>query len=284
MSMVAKILVVLNLILAVAVMGAAGAYVNSAENKTAELKSKTAQWDIEKGELKASLAKADANVDSANSRAAAAESQAARSEAEMKTLMTQNNFLSGQVSKQHETLAALTSAQENIRQTLAAANSRNENLQREKEAAEAARRDALDAKNAAETEQKRLQSEVANLTAALDASKSQAAGLAADLDATSTELAMYKDKYAPPTSTGVPAKGVILAADNKMDIYMVSVGGKDGVKVNDTMTVYRGGSFVAEVVVDTVFADKCAVYVKKMGGQALKKGDIQQGDQVSNIL
>jgi hypothetical protein len=284
MSMVAKILVVLNLILAVAFMGAAGAYVNSAENHKKTLDDRTIAWEANRKELDESLRKSVAALDAANSARAAAEQQAAASEASMKAQEANHNLLKSQLDKYNATLASLTSAQENIKSTLDAANARNESLQRDKDAAEGARREALDAKNAAETEQSRLQAEIANLSSMVDGLKVQVTSMNEALDSTSTELAMYKEKYAPPTAMGAPVKGIILAADNKMDIYLVSVGSKDQVKVNDTMTVYRNGSFIAEVVVDQVFEDKAAVYVKKLGGSPLKKGDIKQGDQVSNIL
>jgi len=87
-----------------------------------------------------------------------------------------------------------------------------------------------------------------------------------------------------PPETRPDVKGQILAADSAMDIYLVSVGRKEDVRVGDELTVYRGDTFVAVVVVDHVFEDKASVVVKKVSGKAMKKSDIKAGDKVARSL
>lgn len=74
---------------------------------------------------------------------------------------------------------------------------------------------------------------------------------------------------------------MILAADPKMDVYLISVGSEQGVSVGDELTVSREGRFVAMVIVETVYMDKASVTVKKQGGKPFKKADIAQGDTVT---
>ena len=87
----------------------------------------------------------------------------------------------------------------------------------------------------------------------------------------------------PPPPPRPPVKGMVLAADNRADVYLLSAGREDGVAVGDEFTVFRGDAFVADVVVDKVFADKCAVAVKMVNGKPMKKSDIQQADRFARV-
>ena len=87
----------------------------------------------------------------------------------------------------------------------------------------------------------------------------------------------------PPPAPGEPLKGLVLAADNKVGIFLISCGKKDGVVIGDELTVYRGDTFVAVVVVDKVFQDKASVVLKTENGKPLRKSDIKQGDKFARI-
>jgi hypothetical protein len=78
---------------------------------------------------------------------------------------------------------------------------------------------------------------------------------------------------------------MVLAADSKVGIFLVSVGRKDGLAVGHELTVYRGDQFVAVVVVDKVFQDKASVEIKTENGKPLiKQGfEIRQGDRVATV-
>jgi predicted RNase H-like nuclease (RuvC/YqgF family) len=283
MSMVAKILIVLNLILAVAVMGAAGAYLQSAENwkqmhekDTGELKS-----DIKaKTEL---ISKQQGVLDEANRKTTAAETARSAAEAANRTLSENNTILQKKMDDYNATLTGLEAKLRDLSQNLDSARQSNEKLASEKKQADDERRGALEAKNAAETEQKRLEAQVADLTAQLDGSNVSKNDLKDKLEAANTALTMYKTKFGPLSLVSVPVKGMILAANAEMDIYLISVGEQSGVRVADELTVFRGDQFIAQVVVDKVYADKASVYIKKMNGKPLKKGDIRQGDSVATV-
>ncbi|MHC4922932.1 MAG: hypothetical protein ACYTG4_02500 [Planctomycetota bacterium] len=282
--MVAKILVVLNLFLAVFVLGAAGAYVNSAENWKAQHASVKETLSQDKEELQSNLDRERASREEAQ----AAKEEALRKAAEYKTAAdtasASNELLQRKLADLAGTLETNTQKLTDLEANLRSAREANTALQSEKDAADGARRDALSAKNAAETEQKRLEGEVANLTSMLDASNTNLHQTSEDLEATATTLAMYKEKFGGLGLVAAPVKGKVLAADSSMDLYLLSVGEKDGVKLADELTVYRNGQFVAVVVVDKVMADKCSASVKVMAGKSFKKMDVQQGDEVATVL
>ena len=87
----------------------------------------------------------------------------------------------------------------------------------------------------------------------------------------------------PPPPPPKAVKGLVLAADDKMDIFLVSVGRNEGLEIGHELTVYRGDTFVAVVVVDKVFADKAAASIKKENGKRMQKSPIRQGDKVASI-
>ncbi len=284
MSMVAKILIVLNLFLAVAFMGAAGAYVNSSENYMKKFKAEESAKQALKSDMESQVKKLQDSLDEARKAQTAAENAKNAAEATAKTLLTGNEMLQRKLDKMSGDLTTLAAKIGDLQKNLDNARADIGRLSGEKDKAMADRREALDKQNAAETEAKRLSAELAACMAAGDSLRVAQADLAESLEKTTTELNMYKSVYPPVATRSVSVKGVVLAADSKMDIYLISVGGKAGLQLNDELTVFRGGHFVASVVVDRVMDDKCAVYVKRLGGTPLKKDDIRQGDEVTGAL
>jgi len=284
MSMVAKILIVLNLILAVAVMGAAGAYLQSAETWKKAHDENEAKYKRDTDTLNDRVVKTQASLDEANRGKAAAVQAQAAAEAANRTLSEGSALLSKQVSDLAGSYAGIDAKLKDLQGNLDAARTANEKLQGEKKQAEGDMRTALDAQAKAETEQKRLTAENANLSSMLDATQKDKVALADSLEASNTHLHMYQAKYGPLSGETTPVKGQVLAADSSMDIYLISVGSKDGLKIADELTVFRGDSFVAQVVVEKVFEDKASVVVKRLAGKPMKKADIKTGDKVATVL
>ena len=284
MSMVAKILIVLNLILAVAVMGAAGAYLQSAENFKKQYSDSKAQLEGTIKDLNERIQKTQSGLDEANRKASAAVQEKNTAEAALKTMSENNTLQQKKWDDLNASYQGIDAKFRDLQGNLEAARQANDKLQGEKKQAEDEKRGALEAKNAAETELKRVQLELDGTAANLDAAVKNGVALVEKLEATSTALDMYRSKYPSPGLPVAPVKGQVLAADPSIDIYLISVGEKDGVKVADELTVFRGDQFVAVVVVDKVFADKASVVVKRMNGKPLKKSDIKQGDKVATVF
>ena len=285
MSMVAKILIVLNLVLAVAVMGAAGAYLNSAENWKRQYNDSKTSMEKEIAELRDRNSKTQSSLDEANRKAAAAITAKDTAEVAAKQAADMNAVLQKKLDDLVVANQSGTAKLADIESGLSQARAQNEKLLAEKTAADAERRTAMEAKNAAETEQKRLQDALNNATAMLEAADKSKVELAERNEALNTENQLYRTRHGSIGMPSTPVKGMVLAADSKSDIYLISVGSKDSVKVGDELTVYRGDQFVAVVVVDKVFDDKASVITKREGGKALKKDgmDIRQGDKVATV-
>jgi hypothetical protein len=283
--MVAKILIVLNLILAVVVMGAAGAYLQSAENWKKSFQEKDNKYNLDTKELNERITKLQGSLDEANRGKAAAEQKRAEFEALNRGLSENNTLLLKKIDDLVGSYTGISAELKDLKGNLDAARQANEKLQTERKKAEDDQRAALDAQAKAETEAKRLGNENGNLTAMLDGANKDKADLADKLDSANAHLHQYQVKFGENLGMlAAPVKGQILAANSEVDIYLISVGEKDGLKVADELTVFRGDQFVAVVVVDKVFADKASVVVKKVNGKPFKKGDIKQGDKVANVL
>ncbi len=283
MSMVAKILIVLNLILAVMVMGAAGAYLQSAENWKKNYEEKSVKYDQDTKELNDRVSKTQGALDEANRKASAEQSKASGFEAQAKTSEANNGLLQKKLDDYNATLQSLQNNLKDVQANYEASRQANDKLQAEKKQAEDEKRAALEAKSAAETEQKRLSAENSNLMSSLDTREKSAVAMAEQIEAANATISVYKEKYGSLNLVAAPVKGMVLAASPKDDIYLISVGADQGVKVADELTVYRGDQFVAIVVVDKVMNDKSSVVVKRMNGKPLKKSDIQQGDKVATV-
>jgi hypothetical protein len=287
MSMVAKILVVLNLFLAVAVMGAAGAYMNASQRWKTDHETLKEQMNAEITALKGQVQKAEASREEAVTARGAAERAHAAVSSANEELQKNADVLKSRLAEYGASLAGIDGKIRDLQQNLDAARAANETLGKEKAQAEADRRDALAKQNAAENEQKRLEGELANLQASRDNLAKQHADTAEALEATNTELALYKKEYpAPGVVNPVALKGQVLAANAADDVYLLSIGEKDGVKKHTELSVYRdGGHFVGTLVVYKVENDKSAAYIKRIDGKPFKPGgDVKMGDKVSSTF
>jgi len=84
----------------------------------------------------------------------------------------------------------------------------------------------------------------------------------------------YRTDIAPKK----PLEGKVTAVANEIGLVVISIGRDDGVLENDEFTVYRGGDFVAKIVVDKADRKWSA------GKVVLKKTDPRVADDVSNHI
>jgi len=278
MSVIAKILIVLNLVLAVVFLGASATFLGQQE-----------AWKTKHDKLQASTS-AEINdlntqLETARQRASAQEILAGQRQGEIDSLKATLQSREEDYAKIQESHNTLLGQYERLSQTYKDAVALTEsltqeknNLVNEKDAALTAKREAIDAKNAAETEQKRLEGE-------LEASQMTTAETAKRLNELSEQhesqtilLEAYVEKYGalsdvmnPPT---IRAK--ITAVNNSLNIVMLSVGRDDEVKVGYAFTVYRGNQYIGKVIIDKVEADYASGYsVKELeaDGQSIQVGD-----------
>lgn len=282
MSLFAKIMVVVNLILAVVFLAAAGTLHGAAYS----WKSKKTEVEAAKNAQIATVeaqrdAKEKENV-GIRDQQRATEQRAVAAEAVQKTLNEGNANLAAENARLKAENEKFQANLTELAKSVQDQTGRNKELSDQLSTSEAERKAALEQ---VATLTQNLAGETAR---ADDAEKNVAAGevarvkLADDLGRTSTELAAYKIKY-PPLGAAAMMKsvnGVVAQASAKDDVYVLSVGSKDGVEIGYEFTVFRGNEYVSTIVVDTVYPNYSAGRTKA----GTKKSDVKAGDSAATKI
>lgn len=281
MSLFAKIMVVVNLVLAVVFLAAVGTLHGASESWKNKHEATVKSKDKEIGDLKSNLQGAEKRATDAEGLRESANVRAETANAQLKQLQDGNAALAAEnATHKGEKEKLLTNVTE-LTKTVSDLNGRVTGLESALATANSEKAD-LGARLGTSQE------EAARQTARADeAEKAVAAGEAAnrkisdDLDRATTELTAYQKTYPPlAASMTKPVNGVVSAASAKDDVYVLSVGTKDGVEMGYEFTVFRGSNYVATVVVDQVWPNLASCRVKS----GTKKSDIQAGDSVSTRL
>lgn len=279
MSVVAKILVVLNLVLAVVFLGAAGTFLGQKESwkiKHADLKKATditiATKDENISQLSDELSAQTAAAVRANGQAENFKQQMEGKEAEYKAIVDRHNQLIAQYER-------LSQTYQDVVNTIGEYKKDKATLISEKDAASAKARQATDDMNNAVKEAARLTGIIADRDDAIAALEKKAFGMGEQIEKLDMVLLAYKDKFGDIGDVMAPKKisAVVSAANGDMNIVILSVGRDDGVKEGYEFTVYRGNDYVGKVIIDTVEKDYCSGYSKK----ELEKSGIKVGDKAT---
>lgn len=281
MSNVAKFLIVLNLILAAVFVGSAANYLGQKDYVQHGL-------EADKADLQSKLSKLQGEyntLDGKNKELSAANSALTTKAGELDTaragLKGQNDQLAAAHSALTEQHTHAMQALDALNNTLKAAQAQITTLSGE--------RDAQVKKAEAEAEARtKAEAVLAQAKQQLDAetaAKNDAMALVAETNRKSqeqaAELEAWRAAY-PDVSKGnaqaaiPPAK--VLAADNTMDIVVISVGESSGVKRGNQYVLSRGNKYVATIKITDVQADKATGMVVK----GMKQIAINPGDVVSN--
>jgi len=276
MSVVAKILIVLNLVLAVAFLGASASFLGQKE-------SYKKMYEDTKAELSAQIDVLRQQVDEKENAFRTQEGLAQQRKTELDTAVAKYEQGEADRTKFLEEFNTLQAAHTRLSETYkdalaqidALRNDKNQ-LITEKDEALTAKREAISKQNAAETEQKRLESELADKTDEAAGLEAKIVELSKELESAGVMLQAYKDKFGAITEwINVPALAAkVSAVDEKYNIVILSIGRDDGVKPGFEFTVYRGDKYIGKVIVDDVQKDHCSGYSKK----ELQAGEINVGD------
>jgi peptidoglycan hydrolase CwlO-like protein len=280
--MFAKIMVVVNFILAVAFLAAAGTLLGAAEDYKGKFESYKKSAELDQAALKDQVTAADNKAKEAQDRFNASEKQRIAAESQGKVLSDSNNQLSRANDETRGDLTKLSDAQKDLQAKLDQLNKALDAARAEISTETAGRREA-EAKNKAQADENaRLTQDKETAEKALGAAAAAQKALEDQLDTASTTLARYRKEKGPLTGGMDMAdlKGVVMAVDNKVDIYVISVGSKDGVKEGYEFTVYRGSDYVSTIVIDKVFPN----YASGMTKPGTKKRDVQAGDECATRL
>ena len=276
MSVVAKILIVLNLVLAVAFLSGAASFLGQKEawkKKYEDLDTATSttiadlndQVTAKTNEYRQQQQYAN---DFKNERDTAI-AKVEQSDAANVQLKDNFNRLQADLGRLSETYKQALAAIDQLR------NDKN-TLINDKDTALTEKRGAIDKMNAAQTEQKRLESELMDAGDVVAGLEKQVVALAKEIESASVMLQAYKDKFGTITEwINVPALAAKVSGVNvEHNIVILSIGADDNVKPGYEFTVYRGDKYVGKVIVDDVQKDHCSGYSKK----ELQSGDIAVGD------
>lgn len=276
MSVVARILIVLNLVLAVVFLGASATFLGQKESWKTKYETETAKLNDEIENLTTQVSAKESlfrqQEEKANNfKTQTAEITAKYEQADIDLQLFRENY--NKLNADHN---RLSETYKNALAQIDALRVDKNNLTAEKDAAMAEARQATDTGNNAVTEQKRLESELADTQDQIAALEKKIVELSKEIESAGVVLQAYKDKYGEISElVSAPAlRAKVSAVDEKLNIVVLSIGKDDGVKPGFTFTVYRGDKYIGKVVVDDVQKDHCSGFSKK----ELQQGGIQVGD------
>jgi predicted nuclease with TOPRIM domain len=276
MSVIAKILIVVNLLLAVVFLGAAATFLGQQESwkkKHDDLQARTSS------EIK------DLNENLNNTRKDKTEYENKAQQAEAKYNELQNRFDQKetdyqQIAKKHDELLASYNKLSDTYKDLQAQNTQltqdKDRLLNEKEQALTEKRQAIEAQNSAVTEQKRLQDQINDKDSQIAELNKRVNKLSDELESANMQLQVYIDKVGKlPEIINMPhIEAKVTGVDKDLNIVLLSVGRDDQVKPGYTFTVYRGNQYVGQVKIDKVEKDYASGYsVKELEKEPIEVGD-----------
>ena len=276
MSVVAKILIVLNLVLAVVFLGASASFLGQKESwktkyetDTAELKDKNANLTTQVAEKEGLFRQQESAAMNYKNERDTLAAKIEQAEVDLQQFRDNYNKLNADNNRLSETYKNALAQIDQLRQDLSNANTA-------KDSALAEARANTDTANNAVTEQKRLESELMDAQDQIAGLEKKIVALSKELETAGVMLQAYKDKFGVISElVSAPAlTAKVSAVDEKLNIVVLSIGKDEGVKPGYEFTVYRGDKYVGKVVVDDVAKDHCSGYSKK----ELQQGPIQVGD------
>ncbi len=282
MSLFAKIMVVVNLILAVVFLAAAGTFLNATDSWRAKHKADTDRLESDKDDLQKQVEAAKAREGDANTRRESAETARAAAESRMNVLDASNEALNTQNQQLRASLDTLTATQQDLQTKNSELQTIISNLNTSLAQANSEKSDLADQVRTHLETIARLEQAVADGNAAVAAMEKQQKADAEKIDSLGTTVSLYNKAFGPLPG-GPPMKpvdAVVQSVDNTNDIYILSVGSKDGVAEGWEFTVHRNGEFVATVVVDKVYANYASARTKA----GMKRKDANPGDSASTSL
>jgi hypothetical protein len=281
MSTVAKILVVVNLILAGGFLASASSFLGNQD-----------QWrtkhDTVKTDLTEEVDRERSRADQERNRATELTNQLTDARVDVTTSQNSANLFKGQAevlaTELAQTSAQLTRATNALNEAGRTVNAQQNlitGLQAERNALADATRVAQDQKDAALRTVNQLQIQVESYQANKQQNEARIAELEArvrSLELTVETVGRRFPQAAADLALEQPSlpPGQVLDVDNAAGLAVISYGKEDGVKPGHKFTVFRGRDYVGTLVITDAEARHSAGSVVR----DLSKGPIQRGDQV----
>jgi chromosome segregation ATPase len=279
MSTVAKILVVLNLALAAVFLGSASNYLGQQDTYKTKLEKEQQAHEQTRNDLTTRVNELEGTL-----RAQVKDINTLREERSV--AQAENGRLSAEVQHTREAFDQLAEnatrsqrAVDQLTNSLNATRALNDALTKDNQQL----RDALTAsqndRDAKVSMVNALQMQLQNETEKGKAAEVQLSDANETIQRQEFRLKWYQDRFPGVEAVAQPPHdGRILAADNKANVFVISLGEEDGVKPGFQYIVSRGADYVATIQITDVQAKQAAGFALK----DLSKGDIRKGDRAMN--
>jgi len=279
MSTFAKIMVVVNFVLAFAFLAAAGTLHGAAESWKDKHTSDSKRLNEDINNLQAQLKAKQSELDMARSEAGSARTEAESAKSSLKQMNDSNAALMRELETKNGQIAKLEAAITDLSGSVKDQTARNETLSNQLAQADAERKQKIEELRTSDENLAREAARADSAEQALAAAEAKAKTTAEEMDAMNTTIVAYQKTFGSLSDkVAVTAvKGVVQNLSAKDDVYVISVGSKDGVKAGYEFTVSRGSHYVSTLVVDSVFPNHAAAHTKP----GMKKMDVQAGDAVA---
>jgi hypothetical protein len=279
MSVVAKILVVVNLCLAVAFLAASATFLGARTHWKKLHEDDTAAWALEKAELEGTVTEKTNQL----SEEARLREKAIDEKKEAERLLKAKESIWADLATAHQALNAahvsLTSKLATAETEMAAKDKRIADLQGERDTALNAKEEAVTRENVAVADKERLGDEILTLKQMGAESAKKIVAQGEEVANLKLKLKAYEEQIGklPEILAAPPIDGRVTGVSADYNLVMLSVGRDDLVKEGYEFTIYRGGEYVAKIVVDRVEKDHCTGYAKK----GVQRAPIREGDQAT---
>lgn len=279
MSTFAKIMVVVNFVLAFAFLAAAGTLHGAAESWKDKHTADSKRLNEDINNLQAQLKAKQSELDQARSEAGTARTEAEAAKSQLMLLNSSNAALKAEIDTKNGQIAKLEASLLDATGAVKDQTARNETISNQLAQADAERKQKIEELRTSEENLARETARAASAEEVVAAAEAKIKTMTDEADAMHTTIVGYQKIFGPLSDmvAVTPVKGVIQAASPKDDVIVISVGSKDGVKTGYEFTVSRGDHYVSTIVVDSVFPNHAAAHTKS----GMKKMDVQAGDAVA---
>ncbi len=276
MSSIGKIFVIVNLVLALLVLGAAGALLKKSGDTTADVTTARealaqATADLEQARSEFAERERALNSDKQRLQEEKDDIEVARLglERNVTTLEADNQQLRDGVTKINTSLAALEATFSSVQQRVTELTDQNTQLRDQMMEAKATSSEAEAARKEAESAQAEAEREIAAL-------EEEAAGLRAELDTASKLVEVAKASGFDATAImAMPRiEATVAEVDEQYGFVILDKGRNDNVERGFTFEVYRDGQYLGRVKVDETYADYATARIElKSPGTRMQRFD-----------
>jgi uncharacterized protein (DUF3084 family) len=277
MSTVAKILVVLNLILAGFFLASASNYLGQQDNFSKKLTAEIAAHDQTRKELTTRVTELEDTVRQQQKDTNALREERSVAQAETQRLDAALKHMTEAYDQVAENSTRAQRAVDQLTNSLNATRALNDALTKDNTQLREGLTASANDRDAKVSQVNALQMQLQNETERANSLETKLATAKEENERQAFTIAWFQDRFPGVSAVAQPAHtGRILAANNKDNVYVISLGEEDGVKAGFQYIVSRGDEYVATIQINDVQAKQAAGFALK----GMSKGEVRRSDTV----